>query len=168
MTNHQALDEYRQVGKSTGATYADPHQLIQLLYDGALDRLAQAQGALDANKTSDCHRLVSETIGIVEGLDGCLDREAGGDLAENLHDLYIYVIRRSKRRLPLQNSLISLCVSGSTRLQSTSRYLPIYCLYFNTSAIDSSTHTRCRRQKSGKWPKRYASIDAVQTAYRRR
>ncbi len=94
MTNHQALDEYRQVGKSTGATYADPHQLIQLLYDGALDRLAQAQGALDANKTSDCHRLVSETIGIVEGLDGCLDREAGGDLAENLHDLYIYVIRR--------------------------------------------------------------------------
>ena len=47
MTYHQALDEYRQVGKGTGATYADPHQLLQLLYDGALDRLAQAQGALE-------------------------------------------------------------------------------------------------------------------------
>lgn len=94
MTNHQALDEYRQVGKSTGATYADPHQLIQLLYDGALDRLAQAQGAIESDRLSDCHRLVSEVIGIVEGLDGCLDKAAGGDLAENLHELYIYVIRR--------------------------------------------------------------------------
>ncbi|MEM6985904.1 MAG: flagellar export chaperone FliS [Pseudomonadota bacterium] len=94
MTYHQALDEYRQVGKGTGATYADPHQLIQLLYDGALDRLAQAQGAFEADMVGDCNRLVSEVIGIVEGLDACLDREAGGELAANLHELYIYVIRR--------------------------------------------------------------------------
>lgn len=94
MTYHQALDEYRQVGKSTGATYADPHQLIQLLYDGALDRIAQAQGALEGGRAADCNRLVSEVIGIVEGLDDCLDKEAGGELGANLHELYIYVIRR--------------------------------------------------------------------------
>ncbi|MEM7376867.1 MAG: flagellar export chaperone FliS [Pseudomonadota bacterium] len=94
MTYHEALDAYRQVGKGTGATYADPHQLIQLLYDGALDRLAQAQAAAERQDLTDCHRLVSEVIGIVEGLDGCLDRDAGGDLGDNLHELYVYVIRR--------------------------------------------------------------------------
>ncbi|MEM9603849.1 MAG: flagellar export chaperone FliS [Pseudomonadota bacterium] len=94
MTYHEALDEYRQVGKGTGATYADPHQLIQLLYDGALDRLAQAQAAMGREEMAECHRLVSEVIGIVEGLDGCLDKDAGGDLADNLHELYVYVIRR--------------------------------------------------------------------------
>lgn len=94
MTYQEALDEYRQVGKGTGATYADPHQLIQLLYDGALDRLAQARCALETQKLADCHKLVSEVIGIVEGLDGCLDRNVGGELADNLHELYIYVIRR--------------------------------------------------------------------------
>ncbi len=94
MTNLQALDEYKQVGKSSGAAYADPHQLIQLLYDGALDRLAQALCAIEVGDRAVVNRLVSETVGIVEGLDECLDKEAGGDLADNLHELYVYVIRR--------------------------------------------------------------------------
>ncbi len=40
---------YRQVGNETAVASATPHRLIEMLFDGCMDALAQARGALAAD-----------------------------------------------------------------------------------------------------------------------
>ncbi len=89
-----ALDAYRQVGLHSGASGADPHQLICMLMDGALERIALAKGALQRGDVAARGALVGQAMTIVDGLNGCLDSDAGGELATNLGGLYDYMLRR--------------------------------------------------------------------------
>jgi len=73
---------------------ADPHRLIQLLLDGALDRLAQAKGALANNDPAATSEALSKAMSIITALQGWLDHEKGGEIAANLNDLYDYMNRR--------------------------------------------------------------------------
>lgn len=85
---------YQQFGVSTGVTGADPHQLVQLLLDGAVDRIASARGCLQRGDLAGKGERISRTIAIIEALRASLDFEAGGALADRLDSLYDYVIRR--------------------------------------------------------------------------
>jgi len=74
-------------------TTVPPGRLVLLLYDGAIRFLNQGGPALergDIQATSDNLCRAQEIIGT---LLGALDREAGGSLAENLANLYNYVLR---------------------------------------------------------------------------
>jgi flagellar protein FliS len=93
-TNTGALQEYQQVGVYSEAAYADPHHLITMLLEGALERIALAKGAVLQGDVAEKGRLIGNTITIVGGLAGCLDIPAGGVLAQNLADLYDYISRR--------------------------------------------------------------------------
>lgn len=93
-TKPGALQEYQQVGVFSGTAYADPHQLITMLMDGALERIALAKGAILQGDVAEKGRLIGNTLTIIGGLAGCLDTSAGGDLAQNLADLYDYMKRR--------------------------------------------------------------------------
>lgn len=88
-----ALQEYQEVGVFSGAAYADPHQLITMLMEGALERIALAKGALLKSDIPEKSRLIGNTITIIDGLNGCLDESVGGELARNLNDLYDYMTR---------------------------------------------------------------------------
>ena len=94
MSGTKALNEYQQVGVFSGAAYADPHHLITMLMEGALERIALAKGALLQSDITEKSRLIGNTITIIEGLNGCLDKSVGGELALNLADLYDYMTRR--------------------------------------------------------------------------
>lgn len=87
------IHQYQKVG-AYGAAYADPHRLVQMLLDGALDRLAQARGAMERNAIAEKAELISKAGRIIEGLQGSLDTDKGGDIAANLNDLYDYMQRR--------------------------------------------------------------------------
>jgi len=89
-----ALDAYRQVGLHSGANGADPHQLVCMLMDGALERVALAKGALQRGDVAARGTLIGQAMTIVDGLNGCLDSAAGGELAVNLGGLYDYMLRR--------------------------------------------------------------------------
>lgn len=91
MNAKSALSFYKQVNSQTGVVDADPHRLIQLLLDGALDRIAQAKGALIAGDTPAMGEALGKAIGILSGLQGSLDLERGGDIAANLNRLYDYM-----------------------------------------------------------------------------
>ena len=52
MNTRSALSTYRNLDAQTGVVDADPHRLIQMLLDGAMDRLAQARGAMQAGETA--------------------------------------------------------------------------------------------------------------------
>lgn len=90
---NQALRQYRQVGAASGIQDADPHRLIQMLFQGLLDRLHAAQGCLRNKDKAGQGENIGKAIRIVAGLRECLDFEAG-DVATNLDALYDYMARR--------------------------------------------------------------------------
>lgn len=89
---------YRRVGVETGVAGASPHQLVAMLFDGYMDALARARGALRQNDLEGKGRAVGQAARIVEeGLKAGLDLQAGGKLASDLSALYAYVTMRLTR-----------------------------------------------------------------------
>jgi len=86
----EALNQYRRLGIESEVTNASPHRLIQMLFEGALGRLAVAQGALERGDLAVKGESLSKAIGIVSGLRSSLDMSTG-ELAENLDRLYEYM-----------------------------------------------------------------------------
>ncbi len=94
MNAYSAVQHYSNVKVQSGVEVASPHRLIQMLFEGALERIAQATGALAQNQIARKGELISKAVAIVAGLQGSLNDREGGALAANLDGLYDYVIRR--------------------------------------------------------------------------
>jgi flagellar protein FliS len=96
------LAAYQGVSVRGGLAGADPHRLIQMLLDGALERLAIARGCIDrgCKERGDIRRKTTalhQCICIIAELRGSLDLSKGGPLAQNLNELYDYMVRRLLR-----------------------------------------------------------------------
>ncbi|MBD8881909.1 flagellar export chaperone FliS [Rhodanobacter sp. 7MK24] len=97
MTNaymRQASALYQQTGLAGRVESADPHQLIALLLDGAIERIAQARGHLRRGDVAAKGAAVTKAVAIVGELRVSLDHKAGGEVAQRLDSLYDYVTRR--------------------------------------------------------------------------
>lgn len=95
MNTSVGVNAYRDVGLETSVMNADPHQLVSLLFQGALMAIAQARIAMEAKQMDVKGRSISKAIAIIgEGLQASLDMKAGGDLAQNLAALYSYMVRK--------------------------------------------------------------------------
>ena len=91
----QFANAYRQIGTETGIAGATPHKLITMLFDGFMDTLAQAKGAMRNGRIEAKCQAISKAVRIVdEGLRGGLDLKGGGKLAQDLYDLYGYLVMR--------------------------------------------------------------------------
>lgn len=94
----RAANAYRQVGVQSGVDGASPHRLIQMLFEGLMQNLHAARGALVRSETDLKGRHLTNAAQILEeGLKASLNREQGGDLARNLATLYDYCIRQLTR-----------------------------------------------------------------------
>ncbi len=91
--NSQAR-QYQQLDATTAIEGASPHQLIDLLFQGAKDRINQAQGHIKRDDMGGKTSAINACIDIVEGLQASLDHDQGGELAGNLESLYDYMQRR--------------------------------------------------------------------------
>lgn len=89
-----ALNQYNQMRAHSNIADATPHRLIQMLIDGALERIRSARGFMEARKTADKASQITKAVAIIEGLQQSLDMEKGGEIAANLDALYDYMIRR--------------------------------------------------------------------------
>ncbi len=86
---------YQQVGVETQVSSANPHQLVAMLFDGFMEALAQARGAMRGGQREAKGLALGRAVRIVEeGLRAGLDLRAGGTLARDLHDLYGYLTMR--------------------------------------------------------------------------
>ena len=86
---------YAAVGVETGVAGASPHRLVAMLFDGFVDAIAQARGALASGQIEAKGRAIGRAARIVdEGLKASLDLKAGGALAADLAELYAYVTLR--------------------------------------------------------------------------
>lgn len=90
---HKGVNQYQQVG-AAGAAFSDPYRLIEMLFDGGIDRLAQARGAVMRGDRAAKIKLIGKAFDIIGGLRAGLDLEKGGEVARNLDDLYDYMQRR--------------------------------------------------------------------------
>lgn len=95
MNAFAAANAYKDVGLETSVMSADPHQLVSLLFQGALVAISQARIAMEAKQMDVKGRSITKAIAIIgEGLHASLDMKAGGDLAQNLAALYSYMVRK--------------------------------------------------------------------------
>jgi len=91
---NSAMNEYKKAGVHAEVMEADPHRLIQMLMEGALDRISIAKGAMQQKNVALKGERISSAISIVEGLRASLNMEAGGDISANLESIYDYMSRR--------------------------------------------------------------------------
>ena len=89
-----AMDQYSQNAIQARIESASPHRLIQMLLEGALDKIAAAKGHMERGEIQSKGAQIGSAISILEGLKTSLDMEKGGEIAQNLEDLYIYMERR--------------------------------------------------------------------------
>ena len=75
-----ALKQYGQVATQAGVAVADPHRLIQMLLDGALEKIATAKGYMQRGEIAKKGNHITWAISIVDGL--------------RVDDLYDYMERR--------------------------------------------------------------------------
>ncbi len=92
--NQKAIASYGDVKVTTGVASANGAQLIQMLFDGLLESLAATKGHIQNGAIVEKGKSIARASRIVIGLQGALDFERGGDLANNLNELYGYVTRR--------------------------------------------------------------------------
>ena len=85
---------YRSTLVHGGVANADPHALVQMLLDAALDRMTQARGCIERGEVASKAKLLHSCVIIIAELRGSLDLAKGGSLARNLRDLYEYMSRR--------------------------------------------------------------------------
>lgn len=90
-----AASAYARVGVETGVASADPHHLVQMLFDGLIDSLACARGAMRERNVPAKAQAITKALRIVnEGLRAGLNLAEGGRLAADLNELYGYVTLR--------------------------------------------------------------------------
>lgn len=86
---------YQQVGVETRLAGATPHQMVSMLFDGYMEAVAQARGALRDGQMGAKGAAIGRAVRIIEeGLRAGLDLRAGGSLARDLHELYGYLTMR--------------------------------------------------------------------------
>ena len=78
-----------------GVMAANPHKLILMLYDGALQSVAVAKQAMLDGRTATKGEAISKAMEIIDnGLRASLDLEGGAEIAQRLAALYNYMCER--------------------------------------------------------------------------
>lgn len=86
------VQAYKQVNLETSVNQASPHQLIVLLFEGALNAIRLAELYIEKGNIAGKGQAISKAINIIDnGLKSSLDLEQGGEIAENLDQLYQYI-----------------------------------------------------------------------------
>jgi len=88
------LAAYQTVATHGGVAASDPHGLILMLLDGALERVSAARGFMANRLIAEKGQTLSRAMAIVDELRVSLDTEKGGELARNLGALYDYIGRQ--------------------------------------------------------------------------
>ncbi|OQD48706.1 flagellar export chaperone FliS [Enterobacter cancerogenus] len=85
---------YTTVSLDSQINGATPHELIVLLYDGAINAMKRAEIYFQSGNIARRGEMISRAINIIDnGLRAGLDHEKGGQIAEELESLYEYISR---------------------------------------------------------------------------
>jgi flagellar protein FliS len=94
MKAQKFLNQYKKADVDMSVQGATPHQLVMMLYEGALKNLAMAKGAMERKEYEQKGILLNKTMDILSALTAGLDKDYAPDLVGNLEALYDYIKRR--------------------------------------------------------------------------
>ena len=94
MTRIKAAAAYKRVDLESAVASADKQELITLLFKGVIGALSGVEVHHQHGNKDQVRECLTKASRILVGLQGSLDYERGGDIAENLGDLYGYSIRK--------------------------------------------------------------------------
>ncbi len=89
-----SLQAYKKVSVDSQLTAASPHKVIQMLMEGAIERLIQGKTAMLKKDIALKGERLGKALDIIISLRSCLSMADGGDIANNLDSLYDYMIRQ--------------------------------------------------------------------------
>jgi len=88
---HSGLNQYKKIGVQGSVESASPHRLIQMLMEGALDKIFAAKGFMERGEVANKGEYISWAISIIDGLRVSLDKNLDNDIVKNLDALYEYM-----------------------------------------------------------------------------
>jgi flagellar secretion chaperone FliS len=101
MYSQNGAAQYRAVRSHGLVAGASPSRLVQVMFEHILSNLATAQGCMDRikdnlplNEVVAKGKAVGKAVRLIGQLNGTLDMEQGGQIAENLRALYLYMLNR--------------------------------------------------------------------------
>jgi len=91
----KGMSAYRDVDIQTRTVQRDQFELVVLMFEGVLESVMRAKGAIQQSDTSTKIAEITRAVRILqEGLRTSLDLDNGGELAANLANLYDYCVMR--------------------------------------------------------------------------
>src|ERR1700735_58307 len=101
MYSQRGAAQYRAVRSHGLVADASPTRLVQIMFEHILSNLAAAQGCMDRikdnlplNEVVAKGKAVGKAVRLINQLNGTLDMERGGEIAQNLRNLYLYMLNR--------------------------------------------------------------------------
>jgi flagellar secretion chaperone FliS len=101
MQSRYGAARYATVRSHGQVADASPARLVQVVYEHILTNLAMAQGCMGRIRNNmplkevvaKC-KAMSKAMRLIGHLDATLDMKQGGQISENLHNLYLYMLGR--------------------------------------------------------------------------
>lgn len=94
-TNLNPAQAYSSVRVDSSAMSASPHGLVLMLFEGAMLAVTASRMHMQIGRTAEKAQAISKAVAIIQdGLMASLDRESGGEIAEQLFSLYEYMVVR--------------------------------------------------------------------------
>lgn len=106
MNAQAALKNYSSVKVDAAIEGANPHQLIQMLFDGLLERIAQMKGAMEQKNIELKSQKVNQAVDILFGLRDSLNLEQPTDLSLRLDSLYEYIQNQLRKAHQSNNAAL--------------------------------------------------------------
>jgi flagellar secretion chaperone FliS len=122
MQSNRGAAQYRSVSSHGLVTDASPTRLVQIMFEHILSNLATAHGCMerieDNRPVSDVvakGTAMGKAIRLINHLNGTLDMERGGEIAESLRALYVYSLVRLTLANATNDAMIVAEVSSLVR-----------------------------------------------------
>ena len=102
---------YQQVDTESRALSASPHRLVAMLFEGLLEALNRARGALQRRDVTGKGEAIARAIRILnEGLRAGVVDSDDSELANNMHALYSYIgMRLTQANLHNDDAALQEC-----------------------------------------------------------
>ncbi len=94
MYANKGINAYKKESLKADLAGADPHRVIQLLMQGALERLALSKGFIERKDLEAKSQTLTRVVEIINALKDALDRDVNPELVDNLNDLYSFMIEQ--------------------------------------------------------------------------
>jgi flagellar secretion chaperone FliS len=101
MYSQNRAAQYHAVRSHGQVADASPARLVQVMFEHILSNLAIAQGCMERIRDNLPYadvvakgKAMGKAVRLIGQLDASLNMEQGGQIAENLHNLYLYMLGR--------------------------------------------------------------------------